>query len=118
MQAKLVEISIITAVSVYNDRLAPEKTIQNIASQTYENIEYIVIDGRSTDGTLAVINKFSHHIDHLVTEAETQADQATDNARSQTRHTGIQYELLSMGADMGLDVYTLTGFRTLSCWPG
>lgn len=52
-------ISIITIV--YNGVSSLEKTILSIASQSYPNIEYIIVDGGSTDGTLDIIQKFKHH---------------------------------------------------------
>jgi len=51
------EISIITVV--FNDRDHIEKTILSVLNQTYKNIEYIIVDGKSTDGTLEVISGFN-----------------------------------------------------------
>jgi glycosyltransferase involved in cell wall biosynthesis len=53
-------VSIITVV--FNGIYLIEKTIQNVLSQTYNNIEYIIIDGGSTDGTVDVIKKYASHI--------------------------------------------------------
>jgi len=44
------KVSIITAV--FNSKDTIEFTIRGISSQTYKNIEHIIIDGGSTDGTL------------------------------------------------------------------
>ena len=51
------KISIITVV--FNDRDHIEKTILSVLNQTYKNIEYIIVDGESTDGTLEVICGFN-----------------------------------------------------------
>ena len=56
----LPKVSIITVV--YNDIGHIENTIQNVLEQTYSNIEYIVVDGASTDGTLDVIKKYQDKI--------------------------------------------------------
>jgi len=48
------KISIITAV--YNNKETVRETINSVCSQQYDNIEYILIDGASTDGTIEVIN--------------------------------------------------------------
>ncbi len=48
-------VSIITVV--LNGEKNIEKTIQSVLAQTYDNIEYIIIDGGSTDGTLDIIRK-------------------------------------------------------------
>jgi glycosyltransferase involved in cell wall biosynthesis len=52
--------SIITVA--YNARKTIENTIQSVIAQTYPYIEYIIIDGASTDGTLSVIEKYRQHI--------------------------------------------------------
>lgn len=49
-------VSIITPV--YNGVQFLDDTIQSVLNQTYKNIEYIVIDGGSTDGTLDIIKKY------------------------------------------------------------
>ena len=48
-----------------NDASGLEKTIDSVVSQTvFEQIEYIVIDGGSTDGSVAVLEKFSNRLDY------------------------------------------------------
>ncbi len=62
------KVSIITVV--YNSRDALKATIENIASQTYPNIEHIVIDGGSTDGSVEVANKYKDLIAYYVSEKD------------------------------------------------
>ncbi len=52
------KISIITVVK--NDVNNIEKTIKSLLSQSYKNFEHIIIDGKSTDGTLSVIKKYKN----------------------------------------------------------
>ena len=46
------------------------RAIESIIRQDYADIEYIVVDGGSTDGTLDVINRYRDHISHLVSEPD------------------------------------------------
>lgn len=53
-------VSIITPS--YNKGMYIEETILSVKNQTYPNIEHIVIDGRSTDATLAILKKYSENL--------------------------------------------------------
>jgi glycosyltransferase involved in cell wall biosynthesis len=64
----MLKVSIVTVS--YNSRQTIEKTIKSIEQQTYDNIEYIVIDGGSNDGTLSVIRDHHKVIDKWVTEED------------------------------------------------
>lgn len=61
-------VSVITAVLNGKERL--EKTIQSVINQTYKNIEYIIIDGGSTDGTLDVIKNYQYAIHAWISEPD------------------------------------------------
>lgn len=61
-------VSIITVV--FNAVKDIEKTLQSVLSQSYNNIEYIVIDGGSTDGTVDIIRKYSDRIDYWISESD------------------------------------------------
>ena len=63
------KISIITIV--YNNVRDIEHTILSVINQSYSNIEYIIIDGASTDGTLDIIQKYRGSIDILVSEKDS-----------------------------------------------
>ncbi len=62
------QISIITVV--YNNVRDIEYTVRSVVSQTYPYIEYIIIDGASTDGTLDVIERYKKYITTLVSEKD------------------------------------------------
>jgi glycosyltransferase involved in cell wall biosynthesis len=62
------KISVITVS--YNSAKTIEDTILSVVKQTYSNIEYIVIDGGSTDGTLDICEKYREKIRHLVSEKD------------------------------------------------
>lgn len=61
-------ISIITPS--YNQAAYLEKTIQSIISQRYEDLEYILIDGGSDDGSLEIIEKYKEHFTFWVSEKD------------------------------------------------
>ncbi|MDC0075630.1 glycosyltransferase [Candidatus Thioglobus sp.] len=61
-------ISIITVVR--NDVANIEETILSVINQNYENIEYIVIDGESNDGTVDIIRKFESSIQYWISEPD------------------------------------------------
>jgi glycosyltransferase involved in cell wall biosynthesis len=61
-------ISIITII--YNDVQHVEETIKSVIQQSLKNIEYVVIDGGSTDGTVDVIKKYNKGIDSWISEPD------------------------------------------------
>lgn len=61
-------VTILTVV--FNGESVLEETIQSIIHQSYDNVEYIIIDGGSTDGSLDIIRKYQHAIDYWVSEKD------------------------------------------------
>jgi glycosyltransferase involved in cell wall biosynthesis len=61
-------ISIITVV--YNGDKYLADCIKSVITQTYPHIEYILIDGGSTDGSLAIVAQYKNHITHFVSEKD------------------------------------------------
>ena len=62
------KISVVTVC--YNAVKDIEKTILSVVNQTYPNIEYIIIDGGSKDGTMNVVNRYKDKIDVIVSEPD------------------------------------------------
>ena len=62
------KISIITVV--FNGRQTLETTIKSIINQSYPNIEYIIIDGKSTDNTVEIIKKYESQISAWISEPD------------------------------------------------
>jgi glycosyltransferase involved in cell wall biosynthesis len=61
----------ITIVTVtYNAEQYLEQTIRSIISQDYPNIEYIIIDGASTDGTIDIIRRYEQYITYWISEPD------------------------------------------------
>ena len=62
------KVTIIT--SVFNGEKYLESAIQSVIDQDYSNIEYIVVDGGSTDGTLDIIRKYEKFISKWISEKD------------------------------------------------
>lgn len=61
----------LTVITVaYNAEHSIEQTILSVAAQSAKGIEHLVIDGASKDGTVTILQRLSHHIDHWVSEPD------------------------------------------------
>ena len=98
-------ITIITVV--LNGGRYMEQAIQSVINQDYSRLEYIVIDGGSTDGTLDIIRKYEDRIDYWVSEP--------DNGIYDTMNKGIA---LAKGELIGLlnadDYYESQALQTVA----
>tara|TARA_B100000767_G_C19735023_1_gene523493 strand:+ start:376 stop:1152 length:777 start_codon:yes stop_codon:yes gene_type:complete len=61
-------VSIITVVR--NDEKNIEKTIQSVISQKDDTVEYVIVDGNSTDNTKTIIKKYISHINKFISESD------------------------------------------------
>ena len=68
MKYKNIKVSIVTVC--YNSEVTIEQTIRSVLSQSYKNIEYIIIDGASTDQTLDIIKEYKNDLAYLVSEPD------------------------------------------------
>lgn len=62
-------LSVITIC--FNDRAHLEETMQGVLTQDYPELEYIVIDGGSTDGTVDIIKKYQDRLSYWVSEPDS-----------------------------------------------
>ena len=67
-------ISVITIT--LNTALTLDTAIQSVLNQTYDNIEYIIIDGGSTDGSLDIIRKYEDRIAYWTSEPDSGISEA------------------------------------------
>jgi glycosyltransferase involved in cell wall biosynthesis len=98
------KVSIIT--TVLNSVETIEQTIVSVLGQTYKNIEYIVIDAASTDGTVEVIEKYRSRISVFISEP--------DMGISDGFNKGLSYATGEwIGIINGDDFYTPTAVQTI-----
>ena len=62
------KVSIITIT--YNSSATVEDTLKSVVSQDYPNIEYLIIDGKSKDNTLQIVDKYKDKITKIVSEKD------------------------------------------------
>jgi glycosyltransferase involved in cell wall biosynthesis len=68
MNHKKHKISVITVC--YNSEKTIAETIKSVLIQDYENLEYIIVDGKSTDNTMNIINQNKDKIDVIISEKD------------------------------------------------
>lgn len=91
-KCSLPDMPLITVITVvFNGASTVESTIQSVINQTYSNIEYIIVDGGSNDGTTEILKQYEHAIDYWVSEK--------DNGIYDAMNKGIA---LSSGAYIGM----------------
>ena len=93
ISSKNLLISIVTPV--LNDARYLEQTIQSVLSQDYDNIEYIIIDGGSTDGTLDIIKKYEDKIAFWSSEPDNGIYDAQN--KGVYKSTGEYFAILNSG---------------------
>ena len=87
-------ISVVTIC--YNAKNDLEKTILSVLSQTYQDIEYIIIDGGSTDGTVDIIHKYSERLFYWISEPDKGIYDAMN--KGMDRATGSWINFMNAGA--------------------
>ncbi len=95
-KAQLPKISIVTPS--LNQGSFLEETIQSVLSQNYPNLEYIIIDGGSTDESIEIIKKYAHSLSYWVSEP--------DKGRGHALNKGFQHSSGEIMAWLGCgDMY-------------
>ena len=72
MQRNILSKPLISIITVcYNSEKTIERSIQSIINQSYKNIEFIIIDGSSSDNTLEIIDKYKEMISIKISEKDS-----------------------------------------------
>lgn len=99
MKTMPIKISIITPS--FNSAATIERTIKSVLSQNYPNLEYIIVDGASTDNTLNIIEKYKKNIYKVISEH--------DNGISEAFNKGIKAASGDLIGIINSDDYLLPG---------
>jgi glycosyltransferase involved in cell wall biosynthesis len=84
------KITIITPS--FNQAKFLEKTILSVLNQNYPNLEYIVVDGGSTDGSLEIIKKYDHQLTWWVSEKDNGQASAINKALRRSTGTWVGWQ--------------------------
>ena len=83
---------LITIITVtYNCRKFLERTIKSVLNLSYDNIEFIIIDGKSNDKTLNIIKKFNNVIDYWISQKDSGIYHAMNKGSSLSKGDAIFY---------------------------
>ena len=61
-------VSVVTVV--FNGKKHIECAINSVLSQDYPDIEYVIVDGNSTDGTQEIVRKYNEQVSHFISERD------------------------------------------------
>lgn len=76
------EIKITIATVCYNAEKSIEESVISVVNQTYRNLEYIIVDGGSSDSTLDILNRYKDRISLIVSESDNGIYDAMNKALS------------------------------------
>lgn len=84
-----VKLTIITIN--YNNKNGLEKTVNSVLSQTFTDVEYVIIDGGSTDGSLEIIKQYAQHFSYWVSEPDKGIYNAMNKGILQAKGEYLQF---------------------------
>ena len=106
-------ISIITICK--NAKSSIGRTIESVAAQSFDDYEYVIIDGGSTDGTIDIIRNNLSHISHYVSEPDRGISEAFNKGID---HSTGDYILFLNSGDYFVDEHVLEKAAAVICEKG
>lgn len=109
------QLPLVTYITVvYNRVEVLERCMQSIWAQTYSNVEYIIIDGASTDGTLQLIEENEDKIDYYISQPDSGIYNAMNKGIALARGRFLCFmnsddECMPWAAEKAMEEYKITG---------
>ncbi|WP_297983187.1 glycosyltransferase family 2 protein [uncultured Chryseobacterium sp.] len=100
-----IKISVVTIV--YNGEEFIKKTIKSVINQNYKNVDFIVIDGKSTDNTMGIITNYADSITKIISEEDDGIYNAMNKGLS---HATGDFVIFMNGGDSFYDDNVLEKF--------
>jgi len=93
----------------YNQKRFVEQTIRSVLCQNYPNLEYIIIDGGSTDNSVEIIKKYEKHLAYWVSEKDRGQSHAINKGFAKTTGGILSW----LNSD---DIYNINAFSEAAKW--
>ena len=97
----------------FNNESGLRRTIESVVRQTYEDFEYIIIDGGSMDGSLEVIKEYANRLDYWVSERDRGIYHAMNKGVAQAHG---DYCLFMNSGDLFYDDMVLSSIANYNCY--
>jgi len=81
----MIELSVGIVTPSFNQGSFLEKTIDSVLSQNYTRLQYVIIDGGSTDGSVEIIRKYEKYLEYWISEADRGQSEAINKGLRRLR---------------------------------
>lgn len=102
----------LTVITIsYNEKSTIKQTIESVLAQDFTDFEYIIVDGKSTDGTMEIINEFSDKFSLVISEEDSGIFDAMNKG---VVHAGGEYVIFMNAGDYFVNNTVLTDVFNLN----